>query len=75
MGISLEDLISYQLSTDDTPTMDIPKVEPKFFESAWYREIIFYLQNLQCPNHMERLQVRSMKLKAIKYYILDEKLY
>jgi len=55
--------------------MDTPEVLSKFNESTWYRDIIFYLQNLQCPDHMDRSQARSLKLKAIKYCILDEKLY
>ncbi len=49
-------------------------VSPYFKDSVWYKDIIFYLQNLQCPLD-GKAQYRSLKLKSLKYCILQEKLY
>lgn len=75
MGISLEGLII------DHPTEEVIHVGcisdtlSQFFQLAWYHDIVFYLQNLQCPDQMDRSWARSLKLKAIKYFILDDQLY
>lgn len=58
-----------------TPQEPPHSISPYFRDSAWYKDIIFYLQNLQCPPDMEKSRYRSLKLKSLKYCILQEKLY
>ena len=50
-------------------------VEYKFSSSAWYCDIVTYLLTLQCPNDMTPSQAKTLKLHAIKYCIVDGKLY
>ena len=40
---------------------------PDLFESPWYQDIVYFLQNLSCPPEMEKSKKRALKLKAIKY--------
>jgi hypothetical protein len=51
------------------------RVEDKFFSFAWYRDIVTYLLTLQCPNNMTPYKEINLKLHAIKYCIVDGKLY
>jgi len=71
MGVSLEESISNQSTEELIPARGIADTLSKFTQSTWYKYIIYYLQNLQCPDQMERL----LKLKVIKYCILDDPLY
>jgi hypothetical protein len=48
---------------------------PPLAECAWYRDIIFFLQKLQPPDGMEKRKVRSLKLRSIKYCLIDQVLY
>jgi len=75
MGVSLVAPIFYQPKESTTPLEVLSKVCPNFFASPWYKDVIFFLQYLKCPDHLERYQACSLKLKAIKYCILHGKLY
>jgi hypothetical protein len=55
-----------------TPTIDI---QDKFSTSVWYRDIVSYLLTLQCLSELTPSKARTLKLHAIKYCIIDEKLY
>ena len=48
---------------------------PNIFQSKWYKYIIYFLQNMNCPPKMEKSKWRAFKLKAVKYYILESNLY
>ena len=48
---------------------------PNHFQSQWYRDIVYFLQNLTCPPEMEKSKKRALKLKAIKYCIIGQELY
>ena len=48
---------------------------PNLFESPWYQDIVYFLQNLSCPPEMEKSKKRALKLKAIKYCIIEQQLY
>ena len=75
MGVSLEASTSDQPIEEVIPNGDILDPPSKFLESDWYQDIIHYLQHLQCPDCMDRSQARSLRLKAMKYCILDGQLY
>jgi hypothetical protein len=47
----------------------------KFYQSYWYKETIFYLQNFSCLPTWDKSKDRSVKLKAVKYFILGENLF
>jgi len=44
-------------------------------KSEWYKDIIYYLQNLNCPSHFSDSQKRTLKLHAIRYVIVQGELY
>jgi hypothetical protein len=51
------------------------QIIPTLADSSWYKDIIFFLQNLQPPSGMEKNKVRALKLKSIKYCLVDQILY
>jgi hypothetical protein len=48
---------------------------PAWANCSWYKDIIFFLQNLQPPSGMEKNKGRELKLKSIKYCLVDQILY
>jgi hypothetical protein len=42
---------------------------------SWYKYIIFYLQHLECPIHLEKSKEISLRLIVIKNCILQENIY
>jgi len=46
------------------------RVIPEFVESDWYKDVIFYLQNLSCSPTWDKAKAKSIKLKYVKYCIL-----
>ena len=38
----------------------------RYVDSVWYADIVHLLLYLQCPEHLDKKEARSMKLKAIK---------
>jgi hypothetical protein len=44
-------------------------------ECAWYKDIIYFLQKLRPPDGLEKNKVRDLKLKAMKYCLIDQVLY
>ena len=51
------------------------QVLPKFSSSPWDKDIIYVLQHLQEPIDTDKTQARFIKLKAIKYCIMNGCLY
>jgi hypothetical protein len=50
-------------------------VSPNLTECTWYKDIIYFLQKLQPPDGLNKNKVRYLKLKAIKYCLIDHVLY
>ena len=40
--------------------------------STWYADIVYFLLYLQCPEHLDKKDARSLKLKTTKYYLVEE---
>jgi hypothetical protein len=53
----------------------IIQIEDNFSSSSWYSDIVTYLLTLQCPKYMTPSKEITLKLHAIKYCIIDGKLY
>lgn len=43
--------------------------------SPWYKDIIYVLQHFQDPSDLSKTQARSVKLKYVKFFILNGYLY
>jgi ribonuclease HI len=44
-------------------------------ECAWYRDILYFLQELKPPDGMGKSKARALKLKAVRYCLIDQTLY
>ena len=44
----------------------------KYSTSVWYKDIVFFLLNFQCPLDYDRKRIRSLKMKDHKYGIVDQ---
>lgn len=50
-------------------------VEENFTMSYWYKDVIFLLQNHRDPPKQPKSKSRFVKLKLVRYYILNKFLY
>jgi hypothetical protein len=48
---------------------------PSLVECIWYKDIIYFLQELRPPDGMGKNKARDLKLKAIRYFLIDQVLY
>jgi hypothetical protein len=39
-------------------------------DDEWYSHIIYYLKNLNCPDHLFHHRRRALKIKAMKYCLM-----
>jgi ribonuclease HI len=44
-------------------------------ECDWYRDILYFLQELKPPDGMGKSKARALKLKAVRYCLIDQTLY
>jgi hypothetical protein len=49
--------------------------EPPLDRCPWYKDVIYFLQELQPPYGLQRRKARALKLKAVKYYLINQMLY
>ena len=42
---------------------------------AWYKDILYFLQELKPPDGLGKNKARALKLKAVRYYLIDQALY
>jgi hypothetical protein len=52
-----------------------PHVKEVFSNSPWYADLIFVIHNLQAPPGLTNTKAKFLKLKELKYCILDGNLY
>ena len=51
------------------------KIMEQYAESIWYADIVHFLLYLQSAKYLDKKAVRSLKLKSIKYCLVDQQLY
>jgi hypothetical protein len=44
-------------------------------DCAWYREILYFLQELRPPDGMGKSRARALKLKSVRYCLIEQVLY
>jgi hypothetical protein len=52
-----------------------PQEEPSLARCPWFKDVIYFLQELQPPDGLQRNKARALKLKAIRYYLVNQVLY
>ena len=57
-----------------TQTVSI-HIDEKFVRSDWYAGIVHFLIHFECPSEFSKIQCKTLKLKSIKYCIINAKLY
>ena len=51
------------------------QIYSRYCDSSWYKVIVYFLLYLQCPLELNRNECRSLKLRAMKYVLMDQVLY
>ena len=54
---------------------DTQQVAENLSSCEWYSSIIHFLQNLEVPPELSMTQARALKLKSIKFCIINNLLY
>jgi len=67
--------INFIGALDDEEDMVTPKTSEPFIDSCWYADIIFVLLNLQAPLGLTITKARFLKMKSLRYCILDNALF
>jgi hypothetical protein len=78
LGVNqITDITKHPSAENEETNLQQPlvKIHDKFSSSPWYKNIVFYLQNLECPSDFSQAKARSLKLQAIKYCIMNENIY
>jgi hypothetical protein len=57
-----------QMGENEQVNMIVSKLE----QDEWYTDIIYYLKNLSCPNHLVDHKKRALKLKALKFCLTQD---
>jgi ribonuclease HI len=52
-----------------------PQREPALARCPWYKDVIYFLQELRPPDGLQRNKARALKLKAVRYCLIDQILY
>lgn len=71
LGINFIDEVSNQSEKEEV----ILPVSEIFSNSPWYQDIVYVLQHLQEPPDLAKDKARHIKLKAIKFCIIENALY
>ena len=67
--------INFIGALDDQEEMETPQISEPFIVSPWYGDIIFVLLNLQAPPSLIRTKAKFLKMKSLKYCIIDNALF
>ena len=59
----------------DQDQNDIPPVAENLSSCEWYSGIIHYLQKIEVPPRLTLNQARALKLKSVKFCVIDKLLY
>ena len=70
LGVNLLDDLS-----DNTAQSEEGQVHPYFYASLWCNDVLYVLQNLQAPLELNKTQATVVKLKVVKFCILNGYLY
>jgi hypothetical protein len=52
-----------------------PQREPPLARCPWYKDAIYFLQELRPPDDLQRNKEKDLKLKAVRYCLIDQILY
>ena len=67
--------INFITQVDDQEEMVTPYISDTFLHSPRYADIIFVLLKLQAPPGLSRTKARFLKLKEMRFFIIDISLF
>jgi hypothetical protein len=67
--------INFLAAVDEQGEQATPSMKEVFLNSPWYADLIFVFHNLQVPPGLTKTKDRFLKLKALKFFILEGNLY
>ena len=67
--------INFITQVDDQEEMVTPTISEAFLDSPWYSDMILVLTNLQAPPEFSRTKARFLKLKEMRFCILDNVIF
>lgn len=67
--------IKFLVALDDQEEHATPQLGEVFIASPWYAGLIFVLFNLNAPPGLTKTKARFLKLKAVKFCVMDNVLY
>jgi len=67
--------INFLAAADEQGEPTTPSMREVFLNSPWYADLIFVLHNLQAPLGLTKTKARFLKLKTLKFCILEGNLY
>jgi len=68
-------VINFFAAVNEQEEQATPNIKEVFLKSPWYTYLIFVLHNLQAPPGLTKNKARFLKLKALKFCILEGNLY
>lgn len=68
-------LLNHATCTTSEVEEDKIQVHNKLIASNWYKDIVYFLQNLQYPPDFDKAKESSLKLKVVKYCIINVHLF
>jgi hypothetical protein len=52
-----------------------PQREPPLDRCPWYKDVIYFLQELRPPDGLQRNKAKALNLKSVRYCLIDQFLY
>lgn len=62
-------------SLDNQEEQVTPKIDEAFLNSPWHANLLYVLFNLNSPPGLTKTKARFLKLKAVKFCIIDNVFY
>lgn len=67
--------INMVFSLDDREELVTPPIDEAFLNSPSYADLLYVLFNLNYPPRLSKTKARFLKLKAVKFFIIENTLY
>ena len=64
-------LVVKQSVQDSSTEHDKEQIYNRYLDSPWYGKFFYFLLHLQCPHDLHKSEYRSLKLKSLKYVLVD----
>ena len=67
--------INKVFALDDLEELATPPIDEAYLKSPWYADLLYVLLNFNAPPGLLRTKARFLKLKVVKFCIIENTLY